>query len=87
MPEPHFGMLQVSAASLASTSVLTVLVEHLMLRGILSREDVNAIFEAALQSLEALSVATAPDVQLARALVDGQAQMILTGRQPSPPTP
>lgn len=87
MSEPAFGLLQVSAASLASTSVLTVLVEHLMLRGILSREDVNAIFEAALTSLERLPVATAPDVQLARALVDGQAQAIVTGRQPKPPTP
>jgi hypothetical protein len=57
-----------------------------MLNGLLTREQVNGIFEAALSSIEAMDHADDPQLKVARALLDAQAQMILTAdASPKPP--
>jgi len=81
----YFAGTSTSAAALAAMCTSMATVNKLMAKGLLARDDVSEIFDAALIALESIAPAESPDVKLARALVDAQAQLILTGRQPKPP--
>ena len=77
----------VGAAALASLSLGTTMLHHLMLKGLVTREDVSAIFEATLNGLEQLGMPDDPAVRLAHALVDEQARLILGSDRPKPEVP
>jgi hypothetical protein len=72
---------EIAASALCSFSVLCPLVQRLLDKQVLTTEDAEHVFEAALSSLERLANAEDPAVRLSRALVDEQARLMLQGRR------
>jgi hypothetical protein len=74
--------------AIAALSIAQALTATLVRKGLLSREEVNDLFEGILVSLEGSQAPNDPDVPAARVLIDGLAQIIATGRPPlSKPSP
>ena len=81
MPDP-FDPSFIGSTGVATVSLLTALVQKLMMKGLLTKDEVNDMFEAALQGIESIPTASQPQLQVARALLDAQAQLLVTGRLP-----